>query len=59
MTEQKKVKVVVLPCGKLCERILCGDCVFYEFDRDRKEGYCSKYGGWHKPDYYCDGAREA
>ncbi|MBQ3585480.1 MAG: hypothetical protein II964_02075, partial [Synergistaceae bacterium] len=56
MSEQKKARVVVLPCGKLCERVYCGDCVFFKYERDN-EGYCKREGCTHHVDYYCDYGR--
>ena len=58
MSEQKKARVVVLPCGKLCDQVYCGECTLWEQSEEQTRsygkptGYCA-HGGLKFANEYC------
>ena len=64
MTEQKKARAVVLPCGILAgdRKTYCGDCSFWEKndeksrDYGRDFGYCCKNGSKFATEFCFEGS---
>ena len=47
----KKNGTITLPCGKMCERTLHAECIYYNARKADHDGwgYCEKLGGYKNP----------